>query len=202
MALIGKAIYIKKNSCCCSCSGCYRDANLAKRFAVFLGPKNCILDEKTVFSPIVQYTCVVINLEKKQYFPKSGCIFEVYSSRNSTKYCKKVTLSSVLEVSRLVLVSRPVCIVLVSNLVWNPLVLVLILVSNLLVSDFSAETSTRPATKITILHKILILWSRMYEVNLRTAGRERHAAVLLLTCTPTALISKVLTVKVEIFAVH
>ena len=33
----------------------------------------------------------------------------------------------------------------------------------------------------------------MYEVM--TAGRERHAAVLLLTCTPTALISKVLIAR-------
>ena len=45
-----------------------RDANLAERFAVLLGLKNSILDEKTVFSPTVQYTCVVLNLEKKQYF--------------------------------------------------------------------------------------------------------------------------------------
>ena len=65
-----------------------RDANLANRFAVFLGLKISILDEKTVFSPIVQYTCVVINLEK-------NCIFlnpAVFSSKNSTKYCKKGTL--------------------------------------------------------------------------------------------------------------
>ena len=69
-----------------------RDANLVKRFAVFLGLKESSLDEKTVFSPTVQYTCVVINLEKKQYFPKSCSIYEVFSSKNSTKYCKKVTL--------------------------------------------------------------------------------------------------------------
>ena len=68
-----------------------RDANLAKRFAVFLGLKKRILGEKTVFSPVVQYTWVVINIEKKQYFPKSCSIFEVFSSKNSTKYCKKVT---------------------------------------------------------------------------------------------------------------
>ena len=37
------------------------------------------LREKTVFSPTVQYTCVVLNLEKKQYFPKSCSIFEVFS---------------------------------------------------------------------------------------------------------------------------
>ena len=69
-----------------------RDANLAKRFVVFLGLKESILYEKNVFSPVVQYTCVVINLEKKQYFPKSCSIFEVFSSKNSTKYCKKGTL--------------------------------------------------------------------------------------------------------------
>ena len=46
----------------------YRDANLANRFAVFLGLKKSILDEKTVFLPNVQYTCVVINLEKKTVF--------------------------------------------------------------------------------------------------------------------------------------
>ena len=65
---------------------------LQKRFAVFLGLKRGILDEKTVFSPVVQYTCVVINLEKKQYFPKFCSIFEVFSSKYSTKYYKKVTL--------------------------------------------------------------------------------------------------------------
>ena len=61
--------------------------------------------------------------------------------RHLNKYSYLIPPSTVLEVSRLVLVSRPVCFVLVSVLVWNPLVLVLILVSNLLVSDFSAETS-------------------------------------------------------------
>ena len=45
-----------------------RDVNLVKGFAVFLGLKNCILAEKPVFSPIVQYTCVVINLEKNSIF--------------------------------------------------------------------------------------------------------------------------------------
>ena len=53
----------------------FRDANLAKRFAVFLWLKKSILDEKAVFSLIVQYTCEVINLDKKQYFPKSCSIF-------------------------------------------------------------------------------------------------------------------------------
>ena len=71
-----------------------RDANLAKRFAVFLGLKVGILDEKTAFSPIVQYTCVVINLEEEktvfsqilQYF------WGIFIKKTSTKYCKKVTL--------------------------------------------------------------------------------------------------------------
>ena len=71
-----------------------RDVNLAKRFAVFLGLKESILYEKIVFSPAVQCTCVVINLEKKQYFPKSCSISEVFSSKNSTKYCKKEHLAS------------------------------------------------------------------------------------------------------------
>ena len=57
--------------------------------------------------------------------------------------------TSVLEFSRLVLVSRPVSrpgrLVLVLILISSLLVLVLILVSNLLVSDFSVETSSRPA---------------------------------------------------------
>ena len=69
------------------------------------------------------------------------------SATGTSRTVKNLQLKPVLEVSRLVLVSRPVCLVLVSVLVSNPLVLVLILVS-----DFSAETSTRPATKITILH--------------------------------------------------
>ena len=56
-----------------------RDANLAKSFAVFLGLKRSILDENFFFSPIVQNTCVLINLEKKQYFAKSCSIFEVFS---------------------------------------------------------------------------------------------------------------------------
>ena len=47
--------------------------------------------KKTVFSPIVQYTCVETKLKKKQYFPKSCSIFEVLQ-KNSTKYCQKVTL--------------------------------------------------------------------------------------------------------------
>ena len=75
------------------------------------------------------------------------------------QYCFWITLrqrlTPVLEVSRPVLVSRPVSrpasLVLVSFLVSSPLVLVLVLVSNLLVSDFSAETSPRPANKITII---------------------------------------------------
>ena len=65
-----------------------RDANLANRFAVFLGLKISILDEKTVFSLIVQYTCVVVNLEKNSIFLNPA----VFSSKNSTKYCKKGTL--------------------------------------------------------------------------------------------------------------
>ena len=60
--------------------------------SIFRAEKNSILMKKTVFSPIVQYTCVVINLEKEQYFPKSCSIFEVFSSQNSTKYSKKVPL--------------------------------------------------------------------------------------------------------------
>ena len=58
-----------------------RDANLSNRFAVILGLKISILDEKTVFSPIVQYTCVVINLEKNSLFLNPA----VFSSKNSTK---------------------------------------------------------------------------------------------------------------------
>ena len=60
-----------------------RDANFAEGFAVFLGLKKIILDEKNsificcaiLFSV---YTCVVINLEKKNsIFLESCSIFEV-----------------------------------------------------------------------------------------------------------------------------
>ena len=56
-----------------------------------LGLKKSILDakKKKVFSPIVQYTCIVINLEKNLYFPKSCSIFEVFSSQTVQKTVKK-----------------------------------------------------------------------------------------------------------------
>ena len=93
----------------------YRDANLVKRFVVFLGLKESILDEKTIFSPIMQYTyiCVVINLEEKQYFPKSCSILKVFSSKNSTKYCKKITLG-ILAIIISVIKNSSICIYLFS----------------------------------------------------------------------------------------
>ena len=70
-----------------------RDANLAKRFAVFLGLKRSILDEKNcIFTHCAIHMCSNKLQEKKQYFPRSCSILEVFSSKNSTKYCKKVTL--------------------------------------------------------------------------------------------------------------
>ena len=67
-----------------------RDANLANRFAVFLGLKISILDEKTVFSPIVQYTCVVINLERNSIFLNPA----VFSSKTVQNTAKKEHMAS------------------------------------------------------------------------------------------------------------
>ena len=55
-----------------------RDANLAKRFAVYLGLETSIWDEKTAFSPIVQYTCVVINLEKNSIFLNPAVVLRYF----------------------------------------------------------------------------------------------------------------------------
>ena len=62
---------------------------LQKGLQYFLGWKGVFWMKKTVFSPKVQYTCVIINFKKTQYFPRSCSILEVFSSKNSTKYCKK-----------------------------------------------------------------------------------------------------------------
>ena len=47
---------------------------------------------KTVFSPIVQYTCVVINLQKNSIFLNPAVFLGIFIKTKSTKYCKKVTL--------------------------------------------------------------------------------------------------------------
>ena len=56
-----------------------RDANLAKRFAVFLGLKRSISDEKSsIFTHCAIHMCRN-KIKEKQHFPKSCSISEVFS---------------------------------------------------------------------------------------------------------------------------
>ena len=55
-----------------------------------LGLKKSVLDEKnSIFAQCAIHMCSNKLREKKLYFPKSCSIFEIFSLKNNTKYCKK-----------------------------------------------------------------------------------------------------------------
>ena len=78
----------------------FRDATLQKGLQYFWGWKG-VFWMKNLFSPKVQYTCVVINFKKTQYFPRSCSILEVFSSKTVQNTAKKVTLGISVSSNRL-----------------------------------------------------------------------------------------------------
>ena len=64
------------------CQPCKKVCSIFRTEKKYFGWKNCIFTH-----------CAIHmwrnKLKEKQYFPKSCSIFEVFSSKNSTKYCKK-----------------------------------------------------------------------------------------------------------------
>ena len=71
----------------------HRDANLAKRFAVFLGLKKVFWIKNSIFTLCSIHMCSNKLREKTvSIFLNPPVYLRYFAPKNSTKYCKKVTL--------------------------------------------------------------------------------------------------------------